>query len=547
MLSRHERLASAGRGFTVILIGLFALARAVSAATLAGSVTDPNGRSVAGARIVVTTTLGAVASSITDQRGAYEIGDLPAGSYDVSVIADGFQADPAHVQLGQEDRRELTLQLRVSAVSESIVVTAAQIDVPLTRTGAAVSVITEADLRAGQITTVPEALRSLPGLTVVGSGGRGAITSVFPRGGGSNYTLVLVDGIRANSFGGGYDFGHLATTAVERIEVARGAQSAIFGSDALGGVVQVITKRDGPPRAGGLIEGGSQGTFRAIADTAGSNGAWSWGGGVERAVSDGFTGTAANGGTVSNDDDMLARMTGSLGWRKPGGADVLVSANYGHDERGPGPFWQRSRRLYPASIGYLAYERYSQIGGRTALVTPAIRQRIEANSWTCRASSRARRSIDERCRRSDASAGRLRGVATAGASAGSSSFRARHEHLRHRSAGQRFLNEASSAFIRPVRAAGAVVPDRRTAIRSSVPSRSRSRSVRISAAACISRTGRELGQSEGRGDLSADPAHPIEIFHTPSGERRNGHPAAERVRSCVHRQPGLAAGTQPEL
>lgn len=382
MLSRLERLASASRVFTLILIGLFTLARAASAATLAGSVTDPDGRGVAGAQIVVTSPLGAIASVSTDQRGAYEISNLPAGSYDVSVVADGFQANPAHVQLGPEDRRELTLQLRVSAISDSIVVTAAQTDVPLTRTGAAVSVISESDLRAGQITTVPDALRSLPGLTVIASGGRGAITSVFPRGGGSNYTLVLVDGIRANSFGGGYDFAHLATTSVERIEVARGAQSAIFGSDALGGVVQVITKRDGPPRAGGLIEGGSQGTFRATADTAGSNGAWSWGGGVERADSDGFTGTAANGETVSNDDDMLARVTGSLGWRKPGGADVLVSANYSHDERGfPGPFGSD-----PAGF-YSGVNRVSrgtndtgQIGGRVLHSwTPKVRQRIEAN------------------------------------------------------------------------------------------------------------------------------------------------------------------------
>src|SRR5262245_29019625 len=382
MLPLHTRPAPAARIFTLILIGLFALGRAVSAATLSGSVTDSDGRGVAGARVVVTTPLGAVAAAVTDQRGAYEIGNLPAGSYDVSVIADGFQADPAHVQLSQDDRRELTLQLRVSAVSESIVVTAAQTDVPLTRTGAAVSVISEADLRAGQITTVPEALRSLPGLTVVASGGRGAITSLFPRGGGSNYTLVLVDGIRVNSFGGGYDFGHLATTAVERIEVARGAQSAIFGSDALGGVVQVITKRDGPPRASGLIEGGSQGTFRATADAAGSNGPWSWGGGVERADSDGFTGTAANGETVSNDDDMLARVTGSLGWRKPGGADVLVSANYAHDERGfPGPFGSD-----PAGF-FSGVDRVSrgandggQIGGRVLHAwTPTIRQRIEAN------------------------------------------------------------------------------------------------------------------------------------------------------------------------
>ena len=382
MTSRQERLALAGRIFTLFTISLLALTRALSAATLAGTVTGPDGRGLAGARIVVTTTLGAVASSVTDERGAYDIANLPAGTYDVSVVANGFQADPAHVQLAQEDRRELTLQLRVSAVSESIVVTAAQTDVPLTRTGAAVSVISEADLRAGQITTVPEALRSLPGLTVAASGGRGAITSAFPRGGGSNYTLVLVDGIRANSFGGGYDFGHLATTNVERIEVARGAQSAIFGSDALGGVVQVITKRDGPPRASGVLEGGSQGTLRATADTAGSNGAWNWGGGAERAGSDGFTGTAANGETVSNDDDVLARMTGSLGWKKPGGADVLVSANYSHDERGyPGPFGSDPAGFF-SGIDRVSRgtNDTSQIGGRVLHAwTPTIRQRIDAN------------------------------------------------------------------------------------------------------------------------------------------------------------------------
>jgi outer membrane cobalamin receptor len=380
--SRLERLASACRVFTLSLLTVFSLANAASAATLSGSVTDPNGRGVARARIVVTTTIGAVASAVTDDRGTYQIANLPAGSYDVSVIADGFQADPARVQLSAEDRRELTLSLRVTAVSESIVVTAAQTDMPLTRTAAAVSVISEADLRAGQITTVPDALRTLPGLTVVASGSRGAVTSVFPRGGGSNYTLVLVDGMRVNSFGGGYDFAHLATTAVERIEVARGGQSAMFGSDAAGGVVQVVTKRDGPPRAGGLIEGGSQGTFRATADTAGSNGAWNWGGGVERADSDGYTGTAPNGETVSNDDDMLARVTGSLGWRRPGGADVLVSANYAHDERGyPGPFGSD-----PAGF-FSGVDRVSrgtndagQIGGRVLHGwTRNIRQRIEAN------------------------------------------------------------------------------------------------------------------------------------------------------------------------
>ena len=154
---------------------------------------------------------------------------------------------------------------------------AAQIDVPLSRAADSVTVITAADLQARQIETVADALRLVPGLTVTRSGGRGAITSLFPRGGASNYTLVLVDGIRANAFGGGYDFGHLSVADVDRIEIVRGPESALFGSDAIGAVVQIVTRRGGRPRADGLVEGGSQGTERAALGAAGSRGDWTLG------------------------------------------------------------------------------------------------------------------------------------------------------------------------------------------------------------------------------------------------------------------------------
>ena len=337
--SRFRRLAAASRPLVTLLLLFLTPARTASAATLHGQVTDPDGRAVAGARVVVATTIGTSAVAITDARGAYEVGRLPAGRYEVHVVADGFQADAFSVTLTGDGRVEGSVQLRVSAVSESIVVSASHVDLPLSRVADSVTVVTAADLQARQIETVSDALRLVPGLSVTRSGGRGAITSLFPRGGGSNYTLVLVDGMRVNSFGGGYDFGHLSVADIDRVEIVRGPQSAVFGSDAIGAVVHIVTRRGGRPRVDGLVELGGQGTRRAAAGAAGSAGGWSWGAGGERTRSDGFTGSAANGEQVSNDDYEQRHASGTFGWQRAGGADFLLSANIGRNERGfPGPF-----------------------------------------------------------------------------------------------------------------------------------------------------------------------------------------------------------------
>ena len=346
--SRPWRLAEACRLFITVL-ALSLAASAASAATLTGQVTDPDGRLVRAARVVITTSIGTVAERATDLSGRFIVEALAAGRYDVRIIADGFAADPITVVLTRDESREVAVMLRLSAITESVLVSAAQVDVPLSRAADTVTVITAADLQARQIETVADALRLVPGLGVTRSGGRGAITSLFPRGGGSNYTLVLVDGIRANAFGGGYDFGHLPISDVDRIEIVRGPESALFGSDAIGAVVQVVTRRGGRPRFDGLIEGGGEHTVRTAANAAGSLGEWSWGGGVERTQSDGFTGIAPacklpgaclpGKDRVTNDDDRLTHGSGTLEWRRPDGYDFLVSGILQRDERGtPGPF-----------------------------------------------------------------------------------------------------------------------------------------------------------------------------------------------------------------
>ncbi|HEY6148496.1 MAG TPA: TonB-dependent receptor, partial [Thermoanaerobaculia bacterium] len=128
-------------------------------------------------------------------------------------------------------------------VSENVVVTATAAPEERADVGSAATVITRREIEENGWTTVSEALRSAPGVAVAQSGGPGAQTSVFLRGAASTQTLVLVDGVRVNSpFFPGYDFALFSTENVERIEIVRGPFSALYGSDAIAGVVQVFTR-----------------------------------------------------------------------------------------------------------------------------------------------------------------------------------------------------------------------------------------------------------------------------------------------------------------
>ena len=127
------------------------------------------------------------------------------------------------------------------------------------------TVVTAADIEARQERTFADVLKDVPGLNVVQTGGPGGATSVFMRGTNSNHTKVLVDGIDmsdpSNSTGA-FDFGQLLTQDIERVEVLRGPQSGLYGSDAIGGVINIITKAGTARRSSrACIEGGSFDTF----------------------------------------------------------------------------------------------------------------------------------------------------------------------------------------------------------------------------------------------------------------------------------------------
>jgi vitamin B12 transporter len=130
----------------------------------------------------------------------------------------------------------------------AIVVTAGRLPIRLADAPGSVMVLTRDDLRERGIRYAADALRLVPGTAVVQGAGAGALTSVFMRGGESDYVQVLVDGIQVNDPGGAFDWAHLRTDDIERIEVLRGPASVLYGSDAVSGVVQIFTRAGGAPR-----------------------------------------------------------------------------------------------------------------------------------------------------------------------------------------------------------------------------------------------------------------------------------------------------------
>lgn len=160
-----------------------------------------------------------------------------------------------------------------AAEAEEIVVSATRIETPIDEIGSSVTVITDDEIARNQQRTLPDALQTVPGLNIVQTGGPGGRTSIFMRGSNSNQTKVIIDGIDVNdpSQDGAFDFGQVLTWDLSRVEVLRGPQSSLYGSDAIGGVINLVTKKgEGPPSFTGSLEGGSFETFNQTASASGS-------------------------------------------------------------------------------------------------------------------------------------------------------------------------------------------------------------------------------------------------------------------------------------
>jgi vitamin B12 transporter len=209
---------------------------------------------------------------------------------------------------------------RDTARLRDIVVTATRYPVPPESLAATLTVLRGEDLRAQGILFVGDALQQVPGVQIVQSGSYGSTTSAFVRGGESDYVKVLVDGVPVNQPGGAFDFGSLTTDNVERIEVLRGPASVLYGSDAVSGVVQIITRRGaGPTQVNAGAEAGTYGSLRWNAAVHGGVPKLGWSAQVSRLTTDGiyefnndYRNTTGSAMLTARPDD---RTSAALGFR----------------------------------------------------------------------------------------------------------------------------------------------------------------------------------------------------------------------------------------
>lgn len=163
------------------------------------------------------------------------------------------------------------------AANEEVVVSASRVPIPITIAGSGVSVITREEIDRRNPQFISDLLREVPGLAVSRNGGPGAQTQVRVRGAEGNHLLVLIDGVEANDFSQNdeFDFAHLTASDIERVEIVRGPQSSLWGSDALAGVVNVITRSAGRPfEANGEVEYGAFGSEHGALAIGGARDTW---------------------------------------------------------------------------------------------------------------------------------------------------------------------------------------------------------------------------------------------------------------------------------
>ncbi len=185
----------------------------------------------------------------------------------------------------------------------------------------AVTVLSGEDLRARGVARVVDALREVPGAQLVQSGSVGSLTSLFLRGGESRYTKVLIDGVPVNSAGGAFDFSHLTTDNIDRIEIVRGPASVLYGADAVTGVVQIFTRRGtARPSASLSARGGTYGTVDVDGSAQGSAGLANYSLGAGHHSTDGVL--------QFNNEYRNGTLSSSVGLGSGGVGEARVSARY---------------------------------------------------------------------------------------------------------------------------------------------------------------------------------------------------------------------------
>ncbi|HUK46327.1 MAG TPA: TonB-dependent receptor [Terriglobales bacterium] len=255
----------------------FVLSASALAAQFTVTVVDPRSAVVPGAQVELFTKTSSrpIAVESTSAQGVAQFQNLAAAPERIHVLAAGFAEQWSTVSAtSPETRNGLTMALRLAPASETVVVTATRTPLPSDESGASMSLLSAAQLETMRPISAGDALRFLPGAVVNTAGQRGGLSSLFVDGGDSRYNKVIVDGVPVNDPGGTFDFGVLPLFQADRVEFLRGAQSTLYGSDAMSSVVQVWSQTGSTPtpelRFG--ADAGNYGTENGYASLAGARG-----------------------------------------------------------------------------------------------------------------------------------------------------------------------------------------------------------------------------------------------------------------------------------
>jgi outer membrane cobalamin receptor len=287
-LEEHKMNKSIIARCTILLLVSACAAHAAWASTLEGTVLDPSGKAVPAARVSLLRSLVAIAERQSDAEGAYKFEGLQDGTYQLAASARGLSGPTVSVEVRKDQDQRQDIRLALSALESQVVISASLGGALAPEIGSSVSLTNRHEIEDLGAQNVLEVLREAPGTEVIQTGRRGGFARVFIRGGESNYTAVMIDGIPMNQFGGEFNIASLPADGIERIEVTRGPESALYGANAMTGVVNIISRKgNGRPQFTALAEGGSYDTRRFATGGSGLTRGLSWSYNLSRLDTDG--------------------------------------------------------------------------------------------------------------------------------------------------------------------------------------------------------------------------------------------------------------------
>jgi vitamin B12 transporter len=257
-----------------------------------------------------------------------------------------------------------------------VVITATRTENPLKDLANSISLIDSAEISARNKLVVFDLLKEEYGINYTSQGGANKLASIYIRGGNANHTLILVDGVELNMTndpGNSYDFSFLPTDNVERIEVLRGPQSTLYGSNAMAGVINIITQKGyGSPKFSLSAEGGSYGTYRGLADVSGSYDVFNYSVAVSRFKTTGFSSASSNYGNTEKDGSDNYNLTSRFGLNVLQNSGVIDNLDF--------------NLFYRFSKGSSAYDQWGGLHGDDPtyvfnLQESALRGEAEANMF----------------------------------------------------------------------------------------------------------------------------------------------------------------------